>query len=209
MNKRKPILLQYFKENRDEIIKTGRSRGYRHEVLKKMKAIHNKVSKLKFQGISESLIFNDYEYSGEVNMKSRISKFLLYIFIFVGLFLSMEFRPYIDPNSRYDTTTMNKVIILYNNYKDNPVPYIAKEEDLNTLKEIFGTGFGISERPRCPFGNVALIFSSDNSEFILYPSADDCDSILFKSNGLDYYFQIGNNNKRKLCEILLNYGIVP
>ena len=128
---------------------------------------------------------------------------LIVVVVIVFIYF-MENAVYI--NTRFADKVMLQVEPRYSKER-TPIITEINQDDAEILKKIF-VDIAIKDTPACLFGSVNLVFESAYKSVTLYPACDDCDTVRILHNGQDYYFYLGDNNKRLMREILIKYGVV-
>ncbi|HWP98320.1 MAG TPA: hypothetical protein VN426_15855 [Syntrophomonadaceae bacterium] len=111
-----------------------------------------------------------------------------------------------------DVSFAENITLKYDHGTKNINMQITDQNDVNELKQICnGKVFRnviVSEiaygEPSCGFGTAEIIFEGHGKKISLFPACDGCDTMRF--NLTNKYYYIGNENRRRLVDILGKYG---
>lgn len=137
--------------------------------------------------------------------RNRIIIPILIVLILVLILVLTMFFFHLIKKVNLDFT--EQIIINYQYDEKNYHIQISDKVDFDDLVSICkGTAFNDYSVPSCGFGTVKITFEGNGKKVIIYPACDTCNTMrLGKDN--KYFYNISEENRRKLEKILLKYGI--
>lgn len=131
------------------------------------------------------------------------------LFSFAKHKITMTFNP---PDAVQVEVYEKTAIVVCDTTKSIESVSVTSEEDVDTLRALLTSGTELTEEPSCEFGDYRCVLRAEHYPSGVYSLCKTCPIVQYQiyaeGGGYDYYwYQLSDENHRKLVDIFNKYGI--